>query len=371
MRGPGHRRGRCAGSVAGIDAAAFRAQFPVLDRVAYLNAGSTGPVPRAAAEAAAAELERQLAAGRGHDHFERRSELLADLRGRYASVLGAAPDDVAVTTGTSEGLGRVLAGMGLGPGDEVLTSDSEHPGLVGPLLALRSAGVSVRPVPLRDVADAVGPGTSAVACSHVSWLTGEVAPAALADLDVPVILDGAQGAGAIDVDVGALGCAAYAAAGQKWLCGADGTGMLYLAPEFRARLRCVAPAYFSFVDASAGFDAELRADAAAFDTPVLSAEVLAFSLAGARALDGADRQRGPALAARLAERLSAAGRTVLPRADTTLVTWEQPDATATSERLAALGIVVRDLPNVQHVRASVGAWNDEADLDRLLAALSG
>jgi len=43
---------------------------------------------------------------------------------------------------------------------------------------------------------------------------------------VPVLFDGAQGAGAIPIDVGELGCAFYAAAGQKWLCGAVGTGML-------------------------------------------------------------------------------------------------------------------------------------------------
>ncbi len=47
-----------------------------------------------------------------------------------------------------------------------------------------------------------------------------------------------------------LGCVAYAAAGQKWLCGADGTGMLYLDPEFGERVRTIAPTYFSFEDAS-------------------------------------------------------------------------------------------------------------------------
>ena len=60
--------------------------------------------------------------------------------------------------------------------------------------------------------------TTLVAASHVNWITGEIAPD-LADVGVPVILDGAQGSGAVPVDVQALGCAAYAAAGQKWLCG--------------------------------------------------------------------------------------------------------------------------------------------------------
>ena len=53
---------------------------------------------------------------------------------------------------------------------------------------------------------------------------------------MPVLLDGAQGVGAVPVDVHALGCDAYAGAGQKWLCGPDGTGMLYMSPELRERL---------------------------------------------------------------------------------------------------------------------------------------
>ncbi len=57
-----------------------------------------------------------------------------------------------------------------------------------------------------------------------------MAPAALGELDVPVLLDGAQGVGAIAVDVAALGCAFYAGSGQKWLCGPIGTGMLWVAP---------------------------------------------------------------------------------------------------------------------------------------------
>ena len=71
---------------------------------------------------------------------------------------------------------------------------------------------------------------------------------------LPVILDGAQGIGAVPVDVKALGCVAYAGPGLKWVCGADGTGMLYLDPEFGERVKTVFPTYFSFQDTSLGFD---------------------------------------------------------------------------------------------------------------------
>jgi selenocysteine lyase/cysteine desulfurase len=351
----------------------LRAQFPILERVAYLNAGTDGPVPRAAQEAVAREVGSQVDEGRAHAHFERRFELQDALRAGYAELLGCSVHDLALTTSTSEGLGKVLAGMDIAPGDELVTSDEEHPGLIGPLIAARQRGAEIRAVPFAQLAAAVGPRTTAVACSHVNWRTGEIAPAALAEAGVPVIFDGAQGAGAVPVDVVKLGCAAYAAAGQKWLCGADGTGLLYVAPEFRERVRSIAPGYTSFEDASLGLESSLKPDARRYDTPSLARESLAFSVAAFDVLRDADMSavlaRGPVLAAQLAERLEAHGRTVAPRAHSTLVAWEDDDPEATRDRLRERGIIVRNLPGTPLVRASVGAWSSEDDLDRLLAAL--
>jgi selenocysteine lyase/cysteine desulfurase len=355
--------------------ATLRTEFPVLERLAYLNAGTDGPVPAAAGRAARAALDDEVEGGRWMPHFQARAAAQAALREGYARVLGCTAEDVALTTSTSEGIGAVLAGMDLGPGDEIVTSDQEHPGLLGPLRAARDRGAAVRMVAFRELADAVGPRTTLVACSHVSWVGGEVAPEALASLDVPVVLDGAQGAGAVPVDVAALGCAAYAAAGQKWMCGADGTGMLYVAPAFRERLRVAAPSYFSFADASLGIDSPLREDARRFDTPSLARESAAFSLGALEVLEGfgldAVFDRAAALADALAERLSEIGRVVAPRGRTTLVSWEEPDPAGMRARLADAGVIVRDLPGRPYLRASVGAWNDEEDLERLVGVLEG
>jgi selenocysteine lyase/cysteine desulfurase len=356
-----------------MDAAALRAQFPILERTAYLNSGTDGPLPAAAVAAAREELARAERSGRTKEHFERRFELADELRAAYARLLHAAPDDVALTTSTSDGIGRVLAGLELGPDDEIVTSDKEHPGLLGPLLAARRRGVRVRDVPLAHVAEAVGPKTTLVAVSHVSWIDGEVAPAALAERDVPVILDGAQGAGAIHVDPAALGCVAYAASGQKWLCGAEGTGLLWIDPAFAEKVAPVTPGYVAFKDPGAGLEGAFKDTAARFDAPVLAREGLATSAAAIRVLEetGWDEvhAHASAQARRLADRLRESGRAVMPRGATTLVSWEDPYAQDTCERLAEAGIVVRFLPNRALVRASVGAWNDDADLDRLLSAL--
>ena len=298
------------------------------------------------------------------------------LRSAYASVLGCTAADVALTTGTSDAVARVVAGLDLRDGDEVVTSDEEHPGLWGPLLGVSERhGVAIRRVPLDAVADAVGPRTRLVACSHVGWHRGDVAPP-LAALDVPVLLDGAQALGAIPVDVAALGCAFYAAAGQKWLCGPAGTGMLYVAPEWRERLHAIGPAYPALDDPYAPFEEwRLHADARRHDTPIVPGELLAAAVASFDLLDGHGfarvHTRATTLAAELAGRLRDAGRTVAPRGDTTLVAFEEPDPKAALERLDAAGVTVRDLPGTPLIRASVGAWNDESDLERLLAALPG
>jgi selenocysteine lyase/cysteine desulfurase len=357
-----------------MDAAALRAEFPVLADRAYLNAGTCGPLPHAAVRASLDVLDRAAAEGRAREYMETMLGLHDRQRAAYAAALGAEPADVALTTCTSDGIVRVLAGLDLGAGDEVLTAPDEHPGLLGPLGSLRRRrGVDVRTAPFAELADAVGPRTRLVACSHVSWVTGAVRPEGLAALDIPVLLDGAQGVGAVPVDVGALGCAFYAGSGQKWLCGPVGTGMLWVAPAWRERLAPLGTTYINLDDPRAALEGVPHPDARRHDTPALPAEASAAAVAADEVLGSAGwpavHGRATGLAAELGARLAEAGRTVAPRGPTTLVSWEDDDPEATRDRLADEGVIVRNLPGTPYLRASVGAWNDEDDLERLLAAL--
>jgi selenocysteine lyase/cysteine desulfurase len=360
-----------------VDAPAFRLHFPVLADRAYLNAGTCGPLTRDSVQAATAVLERAASQGRTRAYMESMRELRERQRRAYAQRLGADAADVALTTCTSEGVVRVLAGLDFRPGDEVLTAPDEHPGLLGPLGTLRERrGVEIRTAPFADLADAVGRRTRLVACSHVSWVTGAVRPAGLAELgpDVPVLLDGAQGIGAIPIDVEALGCAFYAGSGQKWLCGPVGTGMLWIAPGWRGRLASVGATYINLAEPGRGLDSALHPDARTHDSPAVSAEASASAVAAHDVLAAAGwdavYERAIGLAAGLAERLAEAGRTVAPRGETTLVSWEDPDPEGARDRLGAAGVLIRNLPNTPYVRASVGAWNDEGDLDRLFEGVT-
>jgi selenocysteine lyase/cysteine desulfurase len=354
----------------------LRTEYPVLDDVAYLNAGTCGPTPRAATAAVAAIGRQAEHHGRTIDHFVTMSHLQVEQRERYARLLGAQPSDVALTTSTSEGMARVLQGLEWHAGDEILIAEQEHPGLLGPLAALvRRFGVVVRAAPLERIVEAVEPDTKLVACSHVRWTDGTVAPAGLRELrgQVPVLLDGAQAAGAIPVDVPTLGCAFYAAPGQKWLCGPIGTGMLWIDPAWQPRVFAVAPTYENLAVPADGLDAEPWPDARAHDTSALPAEASAAAVAAFDVLDDAGwpavHERAASLAAHLGGRLGDAGRRVAPRGRSTLVSWSEADPSTARQRLAEAGVIVRDLPGTDYLRASVGAWSDEADVERLIAAL--
>ena len=204
------------------DPTTFRAQFPVLERLSYLNAGTEGPIPRAAADSVRRRIDSEAEDGRcGRPYFEALMELAGRARAGYATALGCEPTDVALTGSTTDGVNTVIAGLDLRAGDEIVTSDQEHPGLLAPLgRARRRHGVKVRVVPFAELAGAVSSTTRLVACSHVSWVGGEVADVpALVATGVPLLLDAAQALGAVPINVRELGCDFYAGSGQKWLCG--------------------------------------------------------------------------------------------------------------------------------------------------------
>jgi L-cysteine/cystine lyase len=347
----------------------LRAQFPVLERLAYLNAGSNGPVPRAALAAVDESLRWQATEGRGDKaHFEENANRIDHLRARIAALLGCETAELALTGSTTDGVNAVLNALDLGRGDDVVTSDEEHPGVLAPLAALRDRrGVKVRMVPFAELAGEVRPDTRLVACSHVSWKTGVVVDAeALVTTDALVLLDGAQGLGAVPTKVAELGCDFYAASGQKWLCGPNGIGYLYARAELAQALPSPWPNYGVLADSSRPFDLPLHPDARRFSIGFPAPHHVDWAIAALDVLERpgleAVHARACDLAAGLAARL---GERVAPRGASTLVSWRDPDPEAAVERLRGEGFVVRNLPRTPYVRASTGAWNSHDEIERL------
>ena len=352
-----------------------RAQFPVLERYANLNAGTFGPMSHAVAGAIAAEQQRALEEGRiNRDAFVRYLEDRPRVREGFAQLLGVPAEKIALTTSTSEGCNVVLNGLDLGAGDEIVTTDSEHFGLIGPLAV---SPATVRVAHIRDLpaADAfemilaeVGPRTKLIALSEVLWITGHRLPwRELRDATgVPVLVDGAQSAGAIPVDASEADF--YTVSAQKWLCGPDLTGALSVRdPD---SLRLAQPSYLSqreYDVAEATFEPREGADR--FDTHFTPLAATAGLLAAFELHPEWRFERAAEASARCRELLAERAEVVTEPGHANLVSFRVADPEATVVRLAENGVIARDLPGTGLVRVSCGWWTSDEDLDRLVAAL--
>ena len=342
-----------------------RSLFPVLERLAYLNAGTFGPLARPTLDAMQAELRADGERGRiGAEYFERMLDLRDRLRGALARLVGVEPERVALTSSTTDGCNIVLAGFGLGQDDEVVTTSQEHFGLLGPLHVSGARVVVAEPEP-EAIAAAVTPRTRLLALSHVLWTTGRVLPVheLRERTGLPVLVDGAQSVGAIPVD--AQGLDFLTISGQKWLCGPDATGALVVAdPE---ALRVARPSYFGQASFELDGSFEPRLGAARFDSTWLAPASLAGLLA---ALDVAPEwrfERAAAQAARCRELL--APKVDLVPGAATLVAFRSEEPAAAVAALAAAGVLVREIPGRGLVRVACGWWTSDDDLERLAAAL--
>jgi L-cysteine/cystine lyase len=347
-----------------------RAQFPVFERYAYLNAGSSGPLPRAAVEASRARLERDLAEGRsGKAYIEEIFEARERVREGIAAVLGTSPELVALTESTTRGCQVVTTGLGLGADDEIVTTDQEHFGLLGPL-HVSGARVVVAEADEDALLAAVTPRTRLIAVSHVLWTTGRrLDLARLRRPDgPPLLVDGAQSAGAIPVDL--AGADFYTVSAQKWLCGPDPSGALFVRdPE---RLAVALPSMFSqqSYETDGSFmpkDGARRFDAGWIGTPALAGLEAALGVHPDWRYEGA-----AAAAARCRELLEPLVDVVTPPGESTLVSFRPPgDPTELVAALDEGGVIVRELPGHNLVRASCGWWTNEDDLRRLADGLRG
>ena len=352
-----------------------RAEFPVLERLAYMNAGTNGPLARVTIEAMAAQERADLEEGRGGPaYFERALALRDEVRAKLAAAVGVPVESLSLATSTTNGCNIVLAGLGLTAEDEIVTTDGEHFGLLG-ALAVSPARVrvaKVRELPPEDALDVllreVTPRTRLLALSQVCWMSGNRLP--VSELKeatgLPLLIDGAQSAGAIGVDASRFDF--YAFSCQKWLCGPDGTGGLVVAdPE---RLGIAAPSYLSQESYEPEGEFVARPGAARFDPgwtppPSLAGLSAALDLAPDGRFD-----RAAQMAARCRELLAERFDVVTAPDQATLLSFRvEGDSAELVKRLFEHGVVVRDVPKLGWIRVSCGWWTSEEDLARLLGAL--
>jgi len=343
-----------------------RSAIPVLERYAYLNAGSVGPLSSRTFEAMQSGVRAALEQGRGGAKvWEAAAAFESRLRERIGELIHVAPDKLVLTTSTTEGCNLVVTALRLTPEDEVVTTDAEHPGLLMPLLAsgarVKQAGVMQRPAAeaLAAILAEVTPRTRLIALSHIVWLNGHILP--LAEIKratgLPLLVDGAQAVGAIPVDASLADW--YTVSGQKWLCGPETTGALYVSDHEQLNPRVQS------------YAASSRTDAGRLALVHLAPAMVAGLLAAVEDLPEWGFARAAGLVARCRESLLGDGIEVRTEAGQgTLISFRVPgDPPAIVKAAEERGIIIRNLPD-GWLRASLGWWNDEADVDRLVAFLA-
>ncbi len=377
----------------------IRAAMPTTQKSVYLNTGTAGPLSTHVVETLQREIKAEFENGRSNmPDYARFVEAKRQLRQAFADLVHATPDTIALTHHTTDGMNIVSNGLNLQAGDEVIVTTLEHEGGLLPFYALKARkDITVSTVDLMGVADndaivakleaAITPRTRLLMFSHVAWNTGQRLPltkiSAMAHRhQVLTLVDAAQSTGAIMLDLPASGVDFYAMPGQKWLCGIEGTGALYIRRDRLSQLSPTFIGYASLEDSSL-FDYDgafmLAAGARRFEVGTVYRPGVHAMVANLRWLS--DDIGWDWIAERIANLSqyaykslkSLAGVTVItPKAGQSgLITFNLKgyDPARVATKLGQENITIRFLPYPYALRVSTGFYNTEADVDRFIGAL--
>jgi L-cysteine/cystine lyase len=339
-------------------------------------------------------MQQEWSAGRlGMAAYEAMASVYAEARAALARLLRVESDEIALIENTGEGLNIICYGFNWQPGDEIILTSHEHISLLALLDQVRARyGVVLRVADLGSAGDRpadqvigalISSRTRLVVLSHVSFMTGAVLDVrAVAELahrsNIPVLVDGAQSVGVIPVDVRAMDVDFYAFPMQKWLCGPDGTGALYVR---RASLELLQPTYVGwYVLQFEGMQWRFHDSARRFELGGRQTAAVAGQIAILRWLEEtvtfqwiyqriASLNRAVATALKdipgltvLTPRPGSSGLLTFHLADTDegeLVHWLQHEQ----------DIFVRAIHEHAAVRVSTGFYNTEEEIERLALAL--
>lgn len=360
-----------------------RQQFPVTDRVAYLNTAAAGPLSRQVAEAGA-EYYRQMMT----DGDKRWDEWLAkreEVRRGVAAFINAEPDEIALTTNTSSGMNVIVDA--LEQRGEVISCDLEFPVSTIPWMHRRIPVHLVKnregEIDLNDISAAATSKTGVISLSHVQFSNGF-----RIDLEAlgrnkgrhALVVNASQAAGVFPIDVKRMQIDALCSTGHKWMLAGYGSGFVYLSRELQAESKSHAIGWLSVQEpyAMKNDEISLRYDAAARAEPgcphfagifALGAAVNLFSEVGM----GEVETRTLALNRKLTDALLENGWEVLSplreesfRSAETLVACDEPAKVTT--QLAERGVVVTEKP--QGIRVATDFFNNEQDIQQLIEGLA-
>lgn len=360
----------------------IRKQFPVTEKLAYLNSAAAGPVSRASAEAAAGYYEKMM--NDGDVHWNR---WLADrevIRKKIAQFINAEPEEIAFTTNTSSGMNVIVDA--LEDRGEVLSSELEFPVTTLPWMH-RRIPVHLLPatdgeVRIEDIRSAMTHDTGIIALSHVQFSNGfRIDPKEVAEIkgNHALVINASQSAGAFEIDVKQMKIDALCATGHKWMLAGYGSGFVYLSREL---LEQSLPRSIGWLSVEHPFEMRNdefrpRHDAAARVELGCPHFAGIFSLGAAVDLineigTSNIQARVLQLNVFLTSRLSESGWKVLSpirnenvRSGETLIEVERPGEVI--RHLFRHGVVATEKP--EGIRIATHFFNNEEDVERLIAPL--
>ena len=367
----------------------FRRQMPVAQRWAYFDHAAVAPLPERTRAAVTRWVDS--AATEGDTVWPSWSKRVEQCRALAARLIHAEPNEIALVHSTTEGITLVAEGYPWQPGDNVVTLDNEFPSNQYPWLNLASRGVETRRVPAENgrvdldrLADACDARTRIVTVSWVGYASGyRVNLDQVAELahrkGALLFVDAIQGLGVFPLDVKQTPIDFLAADGHKWLLGPEGAGLFYLRAEHLDRLRPIGVGWHSVVHASdyARIELSLKPSAARYEGGTQNM-VGFIGLADSLELlaEFGPEQIGPRvleITDLACSKLAAAGATIL--SDRTgdyrsgIVSFDLPGQVAleVKQRLLAAGVVTS--ARAGKLRIAPHAYNNAADIERLVAAL--
>src|SRR4030095_10663071 len=248
----------------------WRNEWHEFEGVTYLNLAGQSPVPKKAIKALENAVEWKKFPQRIPDSAF--FDVPNRVRAAIAKLIGAQPQEIALTSGASTGAAAVAYGIGWQPGDEVVTASGEFPLQYTTWRPMEEReGINLKVVGARDgfhTADdfiaALTRKTRLVSVSLVRFDNGSLIDSAkLASAchaqGAFLLLDVSQSCGAVPMDVNAMGADFLVCAGYKWLLGPFGTGFFWAKNEHIGKLR-PGPFYWMEAEGADNFSALAFAD---------------------------------------------------------------------------------------------------------------
>jgi selenocysteine lyase/cysteine desulfurase len=373
----------------------FRQQMPVTGRFAYYDHSAVAPLPQPTREAV--ELWLKEACEQGDFDWPAWAARTEEARGHAAAMINAAPEEIALIPNTTAGITYAAEGIDWQAGDNVVSLDNEFPSNVYPWMNLHSRGVELRRVSAGDgridlnrLAEACDSRTRVVALSWVGYSSGwRIDPAAVAQLahdhGALFFLDAIQGLGVFPLDVQAADIDMLAADGHKWMLGPEGAGIFYVKQSLLSELR---PLHVGWNSVRQRYDFhtidfDLRPEAARYEGGsanmvgyhALGASLKLLGELGCGPQQSAVGERVLQVAGQARDRLQQIGAVLdthwEPGHNSGIVRFHLPERDSQQLRKACLAQNVVVSYRGGTLRISPHAYNNEDDLERLIAALTG